>query len=275
MQLYNILPNPGKFKNNFEVISKMGIIAQRCLRTRNNQMLICKKMEKNCNPLAWGKQGYTLSNFYIPRNQNVFATRMWIDAGRFLDFFGIKLFLSFSCFFEYLSNKKIFAYRRKKIQKLGGQIHKDIDISSNTQFYYAFLSTYLSATRGTHTSKPLVRSRVPLQVGGRLRAPRFRKLSPLHGSVAWFMWAIESLRLLGNLHVLSDSHRQPCPTSNVAGTGASHWQTPTPGLDCRVFKALLVPQNPANSTTSLVFLTLYGLLFWPFSKARHVLWAPF
>jgi hypothetical protein len=46
MQLYNILPNPGKFKNNFEVISKMGIIAQRCLRTRNNHMLICKKMEK-------------------------------------------------------------------------------------------------------------------------------------------------------------------------------------------------------------------------------------
>jgi hypothetical protein len=33
-----------------------------------------------------------------------------------------------------------------------------------------------------------------------LRAPRFRKLSPLHDSVAWFMWAIESLRLLGNLH---------------------------------------------------------------------------
>ena len=40
----------------------------------------------------------------------------------------------------------------------------------------------------------------PYKVEGVFRALRFRKLSPLLGSVAWFMWAIESLSLLGKLH---------------------------------------------------------------------------
>ena len=86
-----------------------GIISQRCLHTRNNQILICKKMEERISsPIGMGKTRVKLSNLHVPRYQNLFCYKSVNCCGSLFAFFENKFFLLF-LFFEYLSNKKIFA----------------------------------------------------------------------------------------------------------------------------------------------------------------------